>query len=154
MIAARDQLHAALAREGQRAGADQQHVLAVVEHGARELDRVAHALDGGDRARAQAVAAHDRGVHLDGAGARQARPAPGVEDRIVLELRTAACDGIQRRAARRQDREAGVRGRVAAGARGILAGAVGRAIAGAAVNDDQGLAAGSGGHGEAGPARH
>ncbi len=44
----------------------------------------------GDRAVAERVAVHDRRVHLDRAGRREDRAAPGVEARVVLEARTAA----------------------------------------------------------------
>jgi hypothetical protein len=83
-------------REGVGALGDEQDVPAVVEYAPGERDGIRDAVHRGDGAAAEAVALHDRGVHLDGAGRGQHRAAPGVEDRVVFQHADRRLDGVER----------------------------------------------------------
>ena len=90
---ARRGLEAAGDREPRRAVARVQHVLPVLEHRARDGDRVSERRQGADPAGAQRGALHEGCVEGDEPLLVEARPRTGVEERVVLEEkeRTARC---------------------------------------------------------------
>ena len=95
-----------------RRRADEQHVAAVGQHRPRGADRVAHAAHGRHRAGGARRAVHDRGVELHAPVLGERRAATGVELRVVLEHHDGGLDRVERRAAGRQHRMAGLdRGR-------------------------------------------
>ena len=74
-----------VAQEIQRALARQQHAFRPLHHRARRQDRVAWAENTGNRPSRAILAAHHRRVHFLLAGRGVDRPAPGVEQRIILQ---------------------------------------------------------------------
>jgi len=123
-------------REGVGALADQQHVLAVVQHAAGERDRVDDAADAGDGAAVEAIAFHERGVHLDGAGRRQHGAVAGVEAGVIFEHTHGGLDGVERAAVLGQHAPAGQHRRPHAGPQ--LVTALGGVGAGTTVHDERG----------------
>src|SRR2546425_361503 len=67
---------------------------AIVPWRSSERDGVGDASDGADRAAAQAVALHDRGVELDGAGGGEHGAPAGVETRMVFQRAHRGFDGV------------------------------------------------------------
>jgi hypothetical protein len=85
-------------RARKRVGAltDHQHVLAVLQHAARQGDRIGDPVDAGHGAAREAVAFHDRGVHLDRARIGQDGAAPGVEAGMVFQRPDGGLDRVER----------------------------------------------------------
>jgi len=111
-------------------------VLARIEHRAGERDRAAELGHRTDRTDALRGAVHHGGVGLDGAVARERRAEAGIELGIVLEHAHRGDRGIERAAARREDRVARRGRRAHPGAQPLVA--LGRDAARAAVHDDAG----------------
>ena len=96
--------HAELGSKPRRPLADQHHVWQLVHHAACDRDGVAVAPQCADGASAQAGAIHDRGIEFDlaeqvGVAAIADRMISG----IVLDQARGSFDGIERRAARREN---------------------------------------------------
>jgi hypothetical protein len=87
----------------QRPFADQQHVVAVVHHQARELHGVCDVPDRGHGARRERAAVHDPGIHFHLAVLVQYRATAGVEPWVVLEQGRAGLDPIHGGTAFAQD---------------------------------------------------
>ena len=97
-----------LAREVLGAGADQQHMGAVLHHRARGEHRAADAADAGDRAGAQVGAVHHGRVELVRAGVGEDGAVAGVEERAVLQHLDGEACRVERGAAAQQQRLAGL----------------------------------------------
>ena len=104
----RDQLDALRAREFFRAFADQHDVRGFIHHQARQLDRILHVFEAGDRARAQRRAVHDGGIQLGDPVAIQDRATSRVEQGIVFQDTDRRDRGIEARSALLEQLVAGV----------------------------------------------
>jgi hypothetical protein len=93
-----------------RAGADEVDVRALFEDEAGGLDGVAEAFDTGHAASLHAAAVHEEGVELDAAVGGEKAAAAGVEGGVVFEDGDGCFDGIEGRAAAREDGIAGFKG--------------------------------------------
>ena len=93
-----------IAREGQRAVADEEDVAAVVEDPSREPDGAPDAAHGAHRAGLERVAFHDGRVALHRSPLRQGRAVAGVQARVVFHGLDGGLDRVQRRAAAAEDR--------------------------------------------------
>ena len=96
------------ARKLQRTFACQHHVACALHHAPGHQNGVAHAPQPRDRAAAQIVAAHDRGIHLDLPFRVEAGAAAGVEKRRILENGYRRGDRVEARAAASQNVVAGL----------------------------------------------
>ena len=108
---------AVLARERQRAVADQQHVLAVLEHAARQRHRMAqprHRADGADRGALRSPLMTHASTSTVPARVKH-RAVAGVELGVVLERAHRRLDRVERAAARVEQRPPRRRRRFAAG---------------------------------------
>jgi len=85
-------------------------VIGVVEDQAGQPDGVGDAAHSSDRAQPEGTPVHDDCVHLDVAGAVEDAAHARVEGGIVFHDHHRSLDRIQRRSARRQDRQAGLGG--------------------------------------------
>ena len=118
-----------------RALSHQHHMFAIFEHGARQPDGIAYALDGRHRSGAQRLAIHHHGVQFHAAVAIQVRTDAGVEDRIIFKNQDRRLYRIQCPAASRQNLPARLE-RAPASGLAISHGFVGD-IPGAAVDDER-----------------
>ena len=102
-----DEGHAVGAGELLGAFADEVDVRGFFEDEAGGLDGVAEALDAGDAAGFHAAAVHEECVELDAAVGGEEAAAAGVEGGVVFEDGDGGFDGIEGRAAAREDTIAG-----------------------------------------------
>jgi len=93
-IAQRDPV---ILREPLRPLSDEHHVRAVLQHGARQPDRIPHALQSSDSSSAQGRAVHHNRVAFHPAVEIQMRPESRVKHRFVFELHDSGFDSVQRR---------------------------------------------------------
>ena len=87
----------------------------VLEDSAGETDRIADALQGGDRAGAKSRAVHDDGVAFDAAVEIEMRAEAGVENGLVFKDNDGGFDGVERGAAASKNGPAGFESAAAAG---------------------------------------
>ena len=103
-----DQVDPLFAREFLRPGPREQDVRAVFHHRARQPHRIADVGDARHRTGPARRPVHDRGVQFVDPVIGEHRSAPGVEQRIVLQHGHRRAHRVERRAARRQHRPAGI----------------------------------------------
>jgi len=111
-------------------------------------DGVAEAFDAGDAAGFHATAIHEKGVKLDAAVGGEEAAAAGVEGGIVLEDGDGGFDGVEGGPAESEAGVAGFEGIADAGL--VRGGGIGRDGPGAAVDEEDGIVHGWGGHGDYG----
>ena len=99
-----DQFHAVAGNIVLRRRPDHQHMAAVLHHGARRQDRVAHPRDACDRTGGQRRAVHHTGVELMGACVGVDSALAGIEQRAFFEQTHRLGHGVQRAGASGQQR--------------------------------------------------
>ncbi len=94
-----DKFESLRGREGFRACAREQHVLAAFEYAARRQNRIAYTRYAADRAGVERAAVHDGRVEFMRAGRCVDRTAARVEERTIFEQTDGFADGVERAAA-------------------------------------------------------